>query len=145
MTSQAKPDISEQHMNMARRWFTDGWVRDADMADDIFSEDVMTNGVRVGIAGPKGRILERLEGFPDLVTSIEDMFPSGDKVVTRLIWRGTHTGPYGGVAATGKPVEIRDMAIWRFADGKVVEIETMQDQFAFLKQVGFLPPDVHAA
>lgn len=69
-----------------------------------------TNGVPVGVAGPKGRILERLKGFPDVVTSIEDMFDSGDKLVTRLVWRGTHTGPYGGVAATGKLVEVRDTA-----------------------------------
>jgi NAD(P)-dependent dehydrogenase (short-subunit alcohol dehydrogenase family) len=26
------------------------------------------------------------------------------------MWRGTHTGSYGCVAATGKPVEVRDTA-----------------------------------
>jgi predicted ester cyclase len=62
-----------------------------------------------------------------------------------LIWRGTHTGPYGGVAATGKPVEVRDTAIWHFKGGKVTGILTLQDQFAFLKQVGYLPDNVHAA
>jgi hypothetical protein len=39
------------------------------MADDIFSEDLRTNGVHVGVAGPVGRIRERLTGFPDLTTS----------------------------------------------------------------------------
>lgn len=62
-----------------------------------------------------------------------------------LLWRGTHTGPYGGVPATGKPVAVRDSAIWRFRDGKVIEIFTLQDQFGMLKQIGYLPESVHAA
>ena len=115
------------------------------MAVGIFSEDLRTNGVRVGMAGPVGRIRERLTGFPDLTTNIQDMFVSGDKLAVTLIWRGTHTGPYGGVAATGKPVAVRDTAIWHLTDGKVTEIWTLQDQFAFLKQIGYLPDSVRAA
>ena len=97
------------------------------------------------MAGPKRRIQERLAGFPDLTTTIEDMFSAHDKIVTRLVWRGTHTGSYGGVKATGRPVEVRDFAVWRFADGKVAEISTIQDQFALLKQIGYLPEEVYAA
>jgi hypothetical protein len=82
-------------MNLARRWFTEGWGRNVELAGDLFSENVRTNGVLVGAAGPKRRIQERLAGFPDLTTTIEDMFSAHDKVVTRLVWRGTHTGPYG--------------------------------------------------
>jgi len=43
-----------------------------------------------------------------------------------------------GVEATGKPVEVRDFVVWRFKDGKVVEISAMRDQFSFLKQIGYL-------
>jgi hypothetical protein len=32
-----------------------------------------------------------------------------------------------------------------FADGKVVAISTLQDQFGLLKQIGFLPSTVRAA
>jgi len=145
MTSPAEVDASERYMQVARRWFTEGWTGDLAMAGVIFSEDVRTNGVRVGVAGPVGRIRDRLAGFPDLTTSIQDMFVSGDKLAVTLIWRGTHTGPYGGVAATGKPVEVRDTAIWHFTGGKVTEILTLQDQFGLLKQIGYLPDSVHAA
>ena len=145
MTSPAELETSEQYMQIARRWFTAGWTGNLAMADSIFAEDVRTNGVHVGVAGPAGRIRDRLMGFPDLTTSIEDMFVSGDKLAVTLMWRGTHTGSYGGVAATGKPVEVRDTAIWHFREGKVVEILTLQDQFAILKQIGYLPESVHAA
>ena len=143
--SSAQSGTGETYMTVARLWFTEGWTGNLAMANDIFSEDVHTNGIRVGVAGPIGRIRERLAGFPDLTTEIQDMFVSGDKLAMTLIWRGTHTGTYGGVAATGKAVEIRDSAIWHFRDGKVAEILTVQDQFAFLKQIGYLPENVRAA
>jgi predicted ester cyclase len=145
MTSPVVPETGEQYMQMARRWFTEGWAGSLAMAGDIFSEELRTNGVHVGVGGPVGRIRDRLTGFPDVTTSIQDMFVSGDKLAVTLVWRGTHTGPYGGVAATGKPVEVRDTAIWHFRDGKVTEILTLQDQFAILKQIGYLPDSVHAA
>jgi predicted ester cyclase len=145
MTSPAELETSQQYMQLARRWFTEGWTGNLEMADGIFSEDVRTNGIHVGVAGPVGRIRDRLTGFPDLTTSIEDMFVSGDKLAVTLVWRGTHTGSYGGVAASGKPVEVRDTAIWHFRGGKVVEILTLQDQFGMLKQIGYLPESVHAA
>jgi predicted ester cyclase len=145
MTSRAEPETGERYRQIAERWFTAGWTGDLAMADDIFSEELRTNGVHVGVAGPVGRIRDRLTAFPDLTTSIQDMLVSGDKLAVTLMWRGTHTGPYGGVAATGKPVEVRDTAIWHLRDGKVTEILTLQDQFAFLKQIGFLPDGIYAA
>ena len=145
MANPAELETSERYMATARLWFTKGWAGDLAMAGDIFSEELRTNGVQVGVAGPVARIRDRLIGFPDLATSIQDMFVSGDKLAVTLVWRGTHTGPYGGVAATGKPVEVRDTAIWHFRDGKVTEILTLQDQFAILKQIGYLPDSVHAA
>jgi ketosteroid isomerase-like protein len=93
--------------------------------------------------GPDDHAREPTRSAPSALR--EPAIAVDEKVVTWLAWRGTHVGPYGGVAATGKRVEVRDTAVWRFEDGKVVEIRTMQDQFAFLRQVGFLPPSIYAA
>ena len=98
-----------------------------------------TNDVTVGVAGPKRRIQEQPAAFPDLPADIEDMFSADDKAVTRLVWHGTHTGSYAGIKAAGKRVQVMDFAIWRFRAGQVVEIPTIQDQFALLKQIGYLP------
>jgi len=102
MTGQAH---RERNMKMACRWCTEGWAGNNALADNIFSESVRTNGVAVGVVGPKGRIQERLAGFPDLSVDIEDMFSADDKIVTRLVWRGTHTGSYAGIKASGKRVQ----------------------------------------
>jgi predicted ester cyclase len=97
------------------------------------------------VAGPKRRIQERLDGFPGLTTTIVDMFAAHDKIVTQLVWRGRHTGPYGDTEATGKRVEIADFAVRRFGYGEVAEISTIQDQFVLLKQIRYLPDEVRAA
>ncbi len=76
---------SERYMNVARRWFTEGWAGNVELADDLFSENVRTNEVLVGMAGPKRRIQARLAGFPDLTTTIEDMFSVNDKVIMRPV------------------------------------------------------------
>ncbi len=144
MTNPAEMETSERYLAIARRWFTEGWTGNLAMAGHIFSEQLRTNGVHVGVAGPVARIRDRLTGFPDLATRIEDMFVSGDKLAVTLMWRGTHSGRYGGVPATGQPVEVRDSAIWHFRDSKVTEIFTLQDQFAMLKQIGYLPDSVRA-
>jgi predicted ester cyclase len=130
------PGSNEQ---IARRWFTEGWAGEVDLAEVIFDSAFTSNGIIVGPAGPRGNVLSRIAGFPDLQTDIEDLVAAGDRVVIRLQWSGTHRGPYGGVAATGRPVEVRVMVIWRFRGDKVVEDWTVQDQFAYLEQVGAIP------
>jgi len=52
MASPDELETSERYMAIARRWFTEGWTGNLAMADDIFSEDLRTNGVHVGVAGP---------------------------------------------------------------------------------------------
>jgi steroid delta-isomerase-like uncharacterized protein len=137
---------SEENAATMQRWFTEGWKGDVEMADEIFSPTLTTNGIVVGIAGPKRNITNQLTGFPDVTTVIEEVIAAGDKVVLRVLWQGTHTGPYSGVPATGKPVEVRVLSSWRFDQyGKVEEIWTIQDQFSLLQQVGYLPADLYSA
>jgi predicted ester cyclase len=122
------------------------WKAEEEMAQHIFSESVKTNGVLVGVAGPwAGSGSGPRAGFPDQSVTIGELFRVGNTVVTRLVRRGTHTGTYGGAAPTGKAVQVRDMAIWHFADRKVAEIWTLQDQFGLLKQIGYLPAGLYVA
>jgi len=106
---------------MMRRWFTDGWAGEETLAEEIFTDRFTNNGVVVGPAGPARNIRNRLIGFPDLASVVEQLITVEDKAILRLGWTGTHTGPYLGVAPTGKRVRVRGMTIWRFEAGKPVE------------------------
>jgi predicted ester cyclase len=131
-------------IELTRRWFTDGWLGRMP-AKDLFATGFSTNGVVVGPAGPTANIAARLAGFPDLVTEIMTLFGSDNTVTVQVRWTGTHNGAYGGVAATGRRVDVRVISIWRFENGKVVENWTLQDQFSLLQQVGYLSADLTAA
>ena len=134
----------EANANLMRRWFTDGWLGKVNPRD-VFDPNFKTNGVVVGPEGPRSKLENRLTGFPDLSVVVEELITVGDRAIIRLLWRGTHTGPYSGVPPTGKPVQVRVVSIWRFENGRAIETWTVQDQFALLQQVGVISPDIKDA
>lgn len=77
-------------------------------------------------------------GFPDLSHTVDDTIAEGDKVVVRFTIRGTHTGDFMGIPATGKPTTIGAIAIFHVVDGKIVELRGQFDQMGMLQQLGVM-------
>jgi steroid delta-isomerase-like uncharacterized protein len=75
--------------------------------------------------------------FPDLEYQIEDMVIGPDAVAVRTTLRGTHRGDFFGLAATGKRIEVSQMTIERFKDGKIVAHHRVTDELALQRQLGF--------
>ena len=71
---------------------------------------------------------------------MEDLVISGDRVVGRFIYRGTHTGDFLGIPASGKPVEMRIIDIWRVQDAMFVEHWDELNLMQMFQQIGALPP-----
>ena len=46
--------------------------------------------------------------FPDLRMDAQDVLASGDKVTARVRMTGTHQGPFMGMPATGRRVDVAD-------------------------------------
>lgn len=67
------------------------------------------------------------------------MIVEGDKVVSRVTYRGTHTGDMMGIPPTGKPVTVSAMIIDQFADRKIVESWRLFDQMSMMQQLGLMP------
>jgi predicted ester cyclase len=61
------------------------------------------------------------QAFPDLVTTLEDIFAVGDRVAVRGTDRATHLGEFMGRAPTGRKVTMTWIEIFRLQDGKAVE------------------------
>jgi len=79
-------------------------------------------------------------GMPDVMVTMEDLVISGDRVVGRFTYRGTHTGDLVGVPASGKPVEMRSIDIWRVKNGMFVEHWDELNLMQMFQQIGALPP-----
>ena len=77
--------------------------------------------------------------LPDLTATMEDLVVSGDRVVGRFVYRGTHLGEFMGIPPSGRPVEMRSIDIWRVADGLFVEHWDELNTLEFFQQLGALP------
>jgi predicted ester cyclase len=77
--------------------------------------------------------------FPDINVTINDTLAQGDQVVARWSATMTHTGPFLGMAATGRKATVTGMSIQRIVDGKIVEGWDNWDQLGLLVQIGAVP------
>jgi steroid delta-isomerase-like uncharacterized protein len=81
--------------------------------------------------------------FPDMHVEVVDIIAEGDKVASRGTMRGTHRGEFMGISATGKPIEIGYIDVWRFENGKGVENWVQMDMLGLLHQLGVAPGAGH--
>ena len=78
--------------------------------------------------------------FPDMRMVPEDVIASGDKAVARVRVTGTHQGPFMGMAATGKRIDVSLIDIICFDDdGRAREHWGVVDQLAMMQQLGAMP------
>ena len=73
--------------------------------------------------------------FPDLRVRIDDLIAEDDKVAARLLFSGTHQGPFRDFAPTGRPVSFGAIRIYQLADGKVTGSWADQDSLGLVQQL----------
>src|SRR5215212_9016425 len=79
------------------------------------------------------------QGFPDVISAIEDLIAEGDKVVARWRSRATHKGEYMGIPPTGKEVEFTGISFYRIERGKIAESWNIEDKLGLMRQIGAFP------
>lgn len=132
----------EQNKALVRRFYAEVWDKgNVSVAHDVFAPDYVRHDLRPGEAlpGPAGqaKIAKDFRGaFPDLRFDVDLVFGEDDLVAARWTATGTHSGPWGSVEPTGKRVAFSGVNIFRFVDGKVVEIWNHRDDLGLMTQVG---------
>jgi steroid delta-isomerase-like uncharacterized protein len=117
---------AEHNKALVRRYYEELWNRwDFALADDMIGEGVVFRGsLGVSVQGREGfrdykRTVRR--AFPDFHNRVEELIAEGDRIVARLTYAGTHQGELFGIGATGRRVSYAGVAIFRIADGCIVE------------------------
>jgi steroid delta-isomerase-like uncharacterized protein len=104
---------------------------------DLYSPDFVDNAPGPGqLPGAEGivQVVRRYrEAIPDLRVTVEEVLVTGDRVVTRETWRGTHVGEIAGITGTGRRFEATRMHIFRMEDGLVREEWTAGNILAALR------------
>jgi steroid delta-isomerase-like uncharacterized protein len=133
-------------MNDTAQRLAEAFVRmlnthDPDLVDSFVASDYRNHNFFVDDGREANR--QFWTGFfaalPDLTATMEDLVVSGDRVVGRFVYRGTHSGEFMGIPATGRRVEMRSIDIWRVADGMFVEHWDELNTLQLLQQMGALP------
>ena len=114
---------------------------------ELFNDSNFTKDVRfhmkpadvVGIDSAKAYYGQFLTGFSNIVFTMKDVFGQGDKLVKHWNFKGTHTGLFFGIPATGKTVDIDGATIVKMNNGKIAEEQDFFDNMDFMTQLGLMP------
>ena len=134
---------AEENKERIRRGFEEGVnQRHLELFDELLSPDYVnygTNPPTRGIDGFRQMMGVFFTGFPDMKVELDEVIGEGDRVVTRGRMTGTHTGEFMGIPATGKPISVNYIDMWRIEDGKGVENWVQMDLVGLMQQLGAVP------
>lgn len=135
---------AEENKAIVCRWVDEAYnPGNVGLMDELFAADFVNHDP----ANPQVRDLEGLKqdvrtqqaGFPDRHTTIDELLADGDKVIKRFTFRGTQTGEWNGIPATGKQVTLQGIDILRIENGQITEIWWGYDALGVLQQLGVIP------
>ena len=79
------------------------------------------------------------DAFSDLRFELQETIAEGDTVMAAAVMTGRHTGPFNGIAPTGRPIAHKQVHIFTIADGRVSRHRTVRDDLGLLLQLGWRP------
>ncbi len=139
----SKESLTVEQLNMrtAQRVWDEVWHRgNFSVMDELFDPHFVRHDLNPNEGQGREQheqLIRRLRvAFPDLHYGLDDVIASGDKVVTRYHFEGTHLGDTLGFPPTGKQVAYTGMLIQRFANGKIVEQWTEWNALSLYEQLG---------
>ena len=135
---------TQENKALVRRFYAELAQRNLDATFALLAADY-TLWLSPGVSRNRTQLRQAaetwLKAFPDLNATIEEMIAEGERVVSRLVWRGTHRGVweygvYGPVQPTGSTFEVVAVNIVRIADGYIAEEWEVFDYLALARQLG---------
>jgi predicted ester cyclase len=77
--------------------------------------------------------------FSDLGFELQETVAEGDTVMAAAVMTGRHTGPFNGIAPTGRPIAHKQVHIFTIADGLISRHRAVRDDLGLLLQLGWRP------
>jgi steroid delta-isomerase-like uncharacterized protein len=111
-----------------------------DVLDTAYAADIVLHTIPEikGIAKSKAYYANFVTGFSNRKFIVKDIFAQGDKLTKYWEFKGTHTGDFMGIPATGKTIDVEGCTIAKIVNGKIVEERDFMDNMDFMKQLGLL-------
>ncbi|WP_372410360.1 ester cyclase [Streptomyces luteireticuli] len=125
-----------KHRELVDYWFSKGWAEgDGSAAEEVFAEDFVLNGKKVGPAGPQRSIAVVHSAFSEVEVALDLVLTDGPYVVTHFTATARHTGGFRGFPATGRTVRVTGIVVWQVSGGKVVQDWNVLDTAGLVGQI----------
>jgi steroid delta-isomerase-like uncharacterized protein len=134
----------QDNKTVVRRYYEEVFnQRKTGLIDQLAIEDYVEHdpfpGHGNGRADLRARVQAILGAFAPLQFRLEDLVAEQDRVVARWSQTGSHTGPFMGIAATGRQFTITGIDVHRLRDGRMAEHWHVVDLYGLLCQLGAIP------
>ena len=134
---------TEENKIIVRKFFEEGPSKgNLNIANELLAPDF---ALHVPLPAPSG-----IEGINEVITScraafehlnvtIEDMIAECNNVAVRFTAHGVHKGDFMGLQATGKPITMTGIEVFRIKDGKIAELWGEANLLSLMQQLGIIP------
>jgi predicted ester cyclase len=144
--AQRKIDQKEKFRHIPELIMNQGQVdlADREIAEDYVEHIPMPPQFSPNREGFKQFVVMLRTAFPDLHYTVDhltsnDLIGENQKVVHRITARGTHSGPWGPIPATGKRMTWTEIHIGLYVQGMLVEHWGNIDSLGIMQQMGVIP------
>ena len=139
----AKADIEAQNIDLVTQAWSEWNNHNMEFFSDFYDQtnykyyEPINNPNPKTFEGVKESMENAWKNFPDITLKIEQIMAVDDKVISMILFSGTHSENIDGFPpATGEKIEISVINVLRFQDGKAVEEWENIDIMGFYKQLG---------
>ena len=93
----------------------------------------------VGIENFKNYYSNFVTGFSDVEFTMKSVFGQDDNLVKHWSFKGTHSGDFFGIPASGKKIDVEGSTLVKMKDGKIAQEQDFMDNLVFMEQLGIDP------
>ena len=106
--------------------------------EDRFQKDVVIvtdEGDLVGIEACKNYYMNYITGFSDREFTVLEVVGQGDRLVKHWNFKGTHTGNFFGIPASGNKLNLSGTTMVTMRDGKIAKEQDFFDMMSMVNQL----------
>ena len=123
--------------------YEDTWMRflkgDTSLVnEERFQKDVVVvtaQGDLVGIEACKNHYMNFLNGFSNIEFTIPEVIGQGNRLVKHWNFKGTHTGDFFGIPASGNKLNLSGTTLVTTKDGKIAKEHDFFDMMSMVSQL----------
>jgi len=140
-TAKAQVQAQEETVRVLYEMFNSGKLDGIEnhVAENFVDHQMDPSITTTGIQSLRDLVALYHTGMPDVHQEMLSISSTGDRTYVHLHIKGTNTGPWAAMPATGKAMDVLGADVLRFENGKVAEHWGYTEEMKMMQQLGLMP------